>query len=281
MSRIAYVNGIFMPQDHAMVKMEDRGYQFGDGAYEVIYFKDLHLVDSIPHIERLYKSLSAIKIQLDISTQAMILKIKELIRQNKYTEGFVYLQVTRGISPRDHVYPEGLKPVLTMSVKKITYQHHSGVDVFTEPDLRWQRNDVKSIALLGNVLAKNAAAQQKGFEAWLVDKDGYITEASAANAWIVDKNKTVITTPISNQILCGITRQRLLKIMNDNGIKYQERKFTETETREASEAFLTSSTKAVVPVCKINGKKIGTGEPGPIVKQLQNLYLKFVDNPDL
>ncbi len=278
MSKITYVDGIFVPHNHAMVRMEDRGYQFGDGVYEVIYFKKSHLVDMIPHIERLYQSLESIKINLDISIQSMTLKIKELIRHNKYSEGFVYIQVTRGVAPRDHVYKEGLKPVLTMCVMKFTYSHHDGVEVFTEPDIRWQRNDIKSISLLGNVLAKNSAAKQKGFEAWLIDEQGYITEASAANSWIVNQQGTIITTPCSERILKGITRQRLLKIMDDNGIKYEERKFTETEAFEASEAFLTSSTKAVVPVIKINGKKVGKGNVGPVVKKLQDLYLNFVDS---
>lgn len=277
MSKIAYVDGVFVPHDHAMVRMEDRGYQFGDGAYEVVYFKKNHLVDALPHIERLHQSLDLIKIKLDITPQSLIIKIKELIRRNQYFEGFVYLQVTRGVAPRDHVYPGNIKPVLTMSVKKLTYKHHGGVEVFTEPDIRWQCNNIKSISLLGNVLAKNAAAKQKGFEAWLVDEQGYITEASAANSWIVDPHGHVLTTPNSTHILKGITRQRLFKLMDENGINYTERKFTETEVYEASEAFLTSSTKAVVPVTKINGKKVGNGEVGPVVKKLQDLYLKFVD----
>jgi D-alanine transaminase len=277
MSKIAYVDGVFIPQNHALVRMEDRGYQFGDGVYEVIYFKGSHLVDVIPHIERLYKSLESIKIHLGITTQSLILKIRELIRSNKYPEGFVYMQVTRGIATRDHIYPEGLSPVLTMSVKKLTYKHHSAMEVFTEPDIRWYRNDIKSISLLANVMAKNSASRKRGFEAWLIDKEGYITEASAANAWIVEKDK-VITTPSSDRILNGITRERLFKIMEENKIKYETRKFTETEAHEASEAFLTSSTKMVVPVTKINGKKVGNGEVGPMTKKLQDLYLKFINS---
>jgi len=277
LSRVAYVNGAYVPHDQAAVPMEDRGYHFADGAYEVFSY-NIHgvFVDAGPHFERLRASLASLRIPFAFSNQSLLIVMHELMRHNRCREGFLYLQITRGVAARDHTVSHGIDPFLTLFVRPLTFKKHPPLlAVFTEPDLRWKRNDIKSIALLGNIMAKYGAFERGGDEAWLVNADGFITEGSSTNAWIVTQEGVIRTHPATNAILNGIVRQRLLKIAASLGLPVEERAFTLEEALGAREAFLTSSTKGVHPIIRINDQSIGGGVMGSIAQQLQQAYWLF------
>ena len=280
MSRIAYVNGAYVPHDHALVPMEDRGYHFADGAYEVAaYNVNGVFVDAHPHLDRLHASLAALNIPFDLSNQSLLIIMHELMRRNGGGEGFLYIQVTRGVADRDHTLDYDPEPFLTMFVRRHKFKKTPPLfKVFTEPDIRWKRNDIKSIALLGNIMSKYNAARQGGQEAWLVNDKGFVTEGSSTNAWIVDAEGVLRTHPVEPGILNGIVRQRLLQIASDLEIPLKEEPFTVEEALKAQEAFLTSSTKGVYPIVAIDDKSIGAGEMGPVTEKLQKAYWDFQNN---
>jgi D-alanine transaminase len=280
MGRLAYVNGRYVPHQNAMVHIEDRGYQFADGVYEVVPVVDGVLIDEEPHLDRLGYSLAELRIDWPVRRPVLKLILRELMAKNQLTRGIIYFQVTRGVAPRDHKFPAVTKSALVITTKRLNPPSiamiNDGVGVSTQPDIRWTRRDIKSLSLLPNILAKQAAFEAKAFEAWLVEANGTVTEGSSTNAWIV-KGGEVITYPKSHDILGGITRLSLLDLAKSTGIKLVERSFSIEEARAADEAFLTSSSSFVVPVTKIDGKPVGSGKPGPITQKLREIYVANVD----
>ena len=277
MSRVAYVDGQYLPHRFAAVHIEDRGYQFADGVYEVMAVVGGHLVDEGPHLARLARSLVELRIALPLSDPALKIVIREVVRRNRVDDGIVYLQITRGVALRDHAFPKAARPVLTVTSRSRRSADPrvaaAGVAVITLPDLRWRRCDIKSVALLPNVLGKQQAREAGAYEAWLVDDEGHVTEGTSTNAWIVTADGFVITRRADAAILNGISRLAVLDIIHREGYRFVERSFAVAEARAASEAFLTSTTAELLPVVKIDGEPVGGGVPGPITLQLRELYL--------
>lgn len=278
MSRIAYVNGRYVPHRLAEVAMEDRGYQFADGVYEVVVFFNRKMLDEELHLKRLRHSLDALKIKAPMHEDALKLVIRELIARNNYRDGYIYLQITRGVAPRNHPFPN-VRPVLTMSVMRIKQptkeEVQNGVKVITYPDIRWGRCDVKSISLLPNILAKEEAVKHKAREAILVNGEGMVTEASHSNAYIV-KDGILITHAADNHILNGVRRQALMEIAAKHQIRFEERPYSAQELRNADEVFLTSATSNVLPVTCIDDKKVASGRPGPVTEKIAEYYRERV-----
>lgn len=279
MSRYAYVNGRYTAHQEGMVHIEDRGYQFADGVYEVVMIYQDRLVDEEGHLDRLEKSLQEVKIRMPLSRAVIKLLMRELIRRNDIKNGILYIQINRGVAPRDHKFPSLTKPSVIMTTKRLqfsTKNQEIGVKVITLPDLRWKRCDIKSISLLPNILAKQQAAENKAFEAWLIDEQEMVTEGTSSNAWIVTQKNKVITRKASKSILNGITRQTLLKIMREHKVELEERSFSLQEALQAKEAFLTSSSAFIMPVCEINDTVINGGKPGSFTLSFLQEYKKFL-----
>lgn len=277
MSRIAYVNGRYVPHRAAHVHIEDRGYQFADGVYEVMAVAGGRLLDLDGHLNRLERSLRELSIAMPMRRAALVLVLDEVLRRNAVREGIVYLQVTRGVARRDHPFPRGVKPALVVtaraqSLAKSDPAAAKGIDVITTADLRWARRDIKSVSLLPNVLAKQQAKEAGAYEAWMIGDDGLVTEGSSTNAWIVDAEGNLITRKADKAILNGITRQVLAGIAADTQIRVIERPFTVAEALAAREAFITSTTSLVLPVVRIDGKPVGNGRTGPVAARLRELY---------
>ncbi len=280
MSRCAYVNGRYVPHAKARAHVEDRGMQFSDGVYEVIAVVGGELVDATLHFERLDRSLSALEIASPMRRAPLNAVLREVARRNRVSEGIVYLQVNRGVAPRNHAFPRDARPSMVVTARRGQPASNpalvEGVRVITIPDIRWRRRDIKSVSLLANVLAKQAAAQDGAFEAWQVDEDGMVTEGSQSNAWMVDIDGAVVTRPPSHDILTGITRTRLIDLARKDGITVIERAFTPQEAARAREAFLTSTSSFVVPVVQIDESVVANGRPGAVTERLRALYLDFV-----
>ena len=276
--RVAYVNGRYLPHGQAGVHIEDRALQFGDGIYEVLNILDGRPTDEEPHLDRMERSLRELGIAMPMSRPALKLVVREMIARNRMANCFLYLQVTRGAVKRDHVPPaDGPRPTLIMTMRGqdlagLAQRMERGIAVSTQPDIRWGRRDIKTVNLLPNLLAKQAAKKAGAFEAWLIDGDGFVTEGSSTTAWIVDGEGNLITRDLTNAILPGVTRQIMLQAAHDTQMKVVERKFTVAEARGAREAFLSSATGAAVPVVAIDGHKIGDGVPGPLTKRIRDLY---------
>ncbi|MBL8668144.1 MAG: D-amino-acid transaminase [Rhodospirillales bacterium] len=282
MSRIAYVDGRYLPHRHAGVSVEDRGYQFADGVYEVIAVACGRLVDEEPHLDRLDRSLAAVRIPWPMSRAALKLAMREVIRRNRIGGfGAIYLQITRGVAPRNHAFPAGAKPVVVMTARSLPSfdlaAARRGVAVISAPDERWHRPDIKSVSLLPNVLAKQRAVEAGAYEAWLVDDDGRITEGTASNAWIVTADGALVTRCADRSILAGITRGSLLRLATGHGTPLTERPFSLDEAKQAREAFLTSTTSWVKAVVRIDGQTIGDGCAGPLTRRLLDWYASYVD----
>ncbi len=276
MARQAYVNGRYVPQGEASVHIEDRGYQFADGVYEVVPVVQGTLVDEDPHLDRLERSLEELRIAMPMSRAALKLVSHELMRRNGLSNGFLYMQVTRGVAPRDHKFPKAAAPALVMTTRQ-TKPHSAkqlaeGVAVITLPDIRWKRCDIKSVSLLPNVLGKQAAVEAGAFEAWMVGEDGRVTEGTSTNAWIVTGDNKLVTREASNAILNGITRLALLRLAESEGVELEERAFTVEEALQAREAFITSSTNFVMPVTRIDDQPVGNGHPGILTLRLREVY---------
>jgi D-alanine transaminase len=281
MSRIAYVNGRYLPHARACVSVEDRGYQFADGVYEVCEVKAGQLVDEPRHMARLDRSLRELGIARPMSAAALSIVLRETVRRNRVRDGIVYVQITRGVAPRDFHFPSpSPRPSVVVLARPINMTKlddlaNEGVGVVTVPDIRWERVDIKSVALLPNVLAKQAAREQGAREAWLVDTQGRITEGASSNAWIVDRNGTLITHPLGQGILPGITRSVVIDMLRAQGLRFEERAFTVEEACAAREAFITSASQTVLPVVRIDGRPVGNGAPGLITSQLRRDYHRF------
>jgi D-alanine transaminase len=276
--RIAYVNGRYLPFARAGVHVEDRALQLGDGIYEVCNVIGAVMLDEEPHLDRMERSLRELGMAMPMGRPALKLVMREMIARNRIADGFLYMQVTRGAVKRDHIPPaDGPRPTLIMTMRAqdmaaLANRMEKGIAVSTQPDIRWGRCDIKTVQLLPNLLAKQAARKTGAFEAWLVDHDGYVTEGSSTNAWIVDKDGTVITRDLSNAILPGVTRRIVLEALAEAQIKVVERKFTVAEAKSAREAFLTSATGAAVPVVAIDGQTLGNGAPGALTRRIRELY---------
>jgi len=279
--RYAYVNGRYTPHKDAAVHIEDRGYQFADGVYEVVTVKDGKLVDKQAHMDRLDRSLKELEIAWPVSRPVMEMIMGEMIRRNGLRDGLVYMQVTRGVAPRNHAFPTGdVRPALVMTTKKMNFakmtKFTQGVSVITAPDMRWTRRDIKTISLLPNCLNKQKATEAGCYEAWQIDpKDGTITEGTASNAWIINEKGELMTRPATHRILNGITRLTILKIAEQEGVPFVERAFTVEEAKRAQEAFVSSATSFVTPVVKIDGQPIGDGVVGPVCKKLLAGYNEY------
>ena len=277
MPRLAYVNGRYVPHGQAAVHIEDRGYQFADGVYEVVPVYQGILVDEEPHLDRLDRSLSELRIAWPMSRDALRLVLDELIHRNGLTNGLVYLQMTRGTAPRDHKFPASSETALVITTKRQKPISDAvlakGVSVITIPDIRWRRCDIKSISLLPNVLGKQQAVEAGAYEAWQVDDDGYVTEGTSTNAWIVNAEGHLVTRGVEQSILNGITRRALLDLIHEAGIAIEERRFTVVEAKAAREAFLTSSSAFVLPITQIDSNPIGDGKPGELTRRLREHYV--------
>jgi D-alanine transaminase len=279
MSRVAYVNGQYQPHGQATVHVEDRGFQFADGVYEVWAVFDGRLADFDGHMTRLHRSLNELRIDIPMTREALARVLNETVRRNRVREGLVYIQVTRGTARRDHPFPpEGTAPSVVVTARSLPLSKGNasakkGVAVITQPDIRWGRCDIKTVGLLPNVLAKQAAKERGAAEAWMVDEMGLVTEGSSTNAWIVDEDGKLRTRDAQANILRGITRAAVMALIADEGLELEERAFSVDEAKRAREAFYTSASGFVMPATSIDGVRIGDGKPGPIATRLRELYL--------
>lgn len=278
MGRIAYVNGSYVPHNQAAVHIEDRGYQFGDGVYEVCEINAGALIDAPRHLARLKRSLSELQMAMPLAEGTLPIVLREVIRRNRIRDGYVYLQVTRGVARREHCFPAAsVKPSIVVTARAVdpgkgAASAAEGITVISLPDIRWKRPDIKTIGLLPNVLARQAAKEQGAQEAWLIDADGMVTEGAATNAWIINHDNVIITRQIDNGILSGVTRATLLDLIAAEGLRVEQRRFSLTEAMAAREAFVTGATTLVMPVVAIDGTAIGEGRPGPLAQRLRVLF---------
>jgi D-alanine transaminase len=280
MGRIAYVNGAFAPLDDAAVSIQDRGYQLADAVYEMFSVFDGKLADAEGHLARLERSLAELRIDMPMSRAALVMKLKEAIRRNRVREGLCYIQVSRGVAPRDHAFPtNGTRPSVVITCKPLDRAATEakaalGAAVITTPETRWSRCDIKTVGLLPNALAKQAAREAGAVEAWFVDDMGLVTEGSSSNAWIIDQSGTLRTRDTNANILRGITRATLLEVIEEEGLKYEQKPFTPAEARQAKEAFVTGAGTLVLPIVSVDGAPVGDGKPGPVATRLRQLYIQ-------
>ena len=283
MSRITYVNGRYVPHGRAKIAVEDRGYQFADGVYEVCEVRGGRMIDESRHMARLDRSLNELRISRPMSPRALAVVLLETIRRNRVRDGIIYLQVTRGVAKRDFPFPaENTRPSLVVTARSNDLDRFEqvaaeGVSVVTVPDIRWKRVDIKSVALLPNVLAKQTAREQGAREAWLVDAKGRITEGSSSSAWIVSRDGKLITHPLGEDILPGITRSVVIDMIKAQGLPFEERTFTVEEAYQAREAFITSASQVVLPVVRIDGHSVANGAPGLITTALRRDYHRYAE----
>jgi D-alanine transaminase len=281
MSRIAYVNGRYLPQREAAVNIEDRGYQFGDGVYEVVHLYDGRFIDEERHLGRLERSLREIRLTPPMGRAALVRVLHEVARRNRVREGLLYIQVTRGVARRDHPFPATpVPPALVVTIRRIP-RYPSDVtkwtgSAITQPDLRWARCDIKTVNLLPNVLARQAAREKGATEAILIDANGMVTEGAATSFWIVDRDGRLRVRHLDQSILPGCTRGALIALLEEAGVPFEERAFSEAEMREAREAFITSATSFVKPITRIDGRPVGDGEVGPVVRRLFDIFARHV-----
>ncbi len=275
--RIVYVNGAFGPLETASVPVMDRGFLFGDGIYEVTAVIDGRFADNEAHLARLDRSLSEIEIRNPHTAEEWTAIQRELVQRNGLTEGLIYIEVTRGVAERDFTSPDTLAPTVVMftQVKPLRTNGNlaKGASVITLPDLRWARRDIKSVSLLAQVLAKRAAAKAGVAEAWMVE-DGVVTEGASSTAFILTEADEIVTRPLSQAVLPGVTRRTILRLAAERGLRFVERPFSVAEAQGAREAFFTSASTIVMPVVRIDDVTVGDGKPGPVALRLRELYLE-------
>ncbi len=280
MSRFAYVNGRFVRHGEAAVHIEDRGYQLADGVYEVWAVFDGKLADAEGHFARLWRSLDELRIAHPMSEAALTMVLREAVRRNKVREGLCYLQVTRGVARRDHAFPNpAVLPSVVVTARSLDRaaseaKAAQGASVISVQENRWGRCDIKSIGLLPNALAKQAARERGAIEAWFVDDMGLVTEGASSNAWIVDAEGALRTRDTNANILRGVTRYTLLDVIRESGMVINEKPFTIAEAQAAREAFITGAGSLVTPIVQVDGVKLGDGKPGPVAKRLRALYIE-------
>ncbi|NLS06781.1 D-amino-acid transaminase [Rhizobium sp. P32RR-XVIII] len=283
MPRISYVNGRYVPHADAAVHIEDRGYQFADGVYEVCEIRHGYIVDMTRHLDRLNRSLGELRIAWPMSREAMIHVIRETARRNKVRNGLFYMQVTRGVARRDHAFPaEGTKPSLVITAKStdpsvIAKKNANGIKAITVPENRWDRVDIKTVGLLSNAMARQQAKEAGAQEAIYVDTDGFVTEGAATNVWIVDADGTLITRPAEHGILRGITRTTLMDVGAKLGLRIAERNFTVAEMLAAREVFITAATSICFPVVSVDGNTIANGHPGTISQNIREAFFDVAE----
>lgn len=281
MSRIAYVNGRYLPQREAAVNIEDRGYQFADGVYEVVHLHDGRLIDEDRHLGRLERSLRELRLPQPMSRVALRHVLLELARRNRLHDGLLYMQITRGVARRDHAFPANhVPPSVVATIRRIP-PYPANVEAWTaaaitHPDERWARCDIKTVALTPNVLARQAAREQGALEAILIDRNGMVTEGAATSFWLVDRHGVLRTRHLDHGILPGCTRDALIALMAENGIEFAERAFSRDELANAREAFITAATTFVRPIVRIDGRPVGDGAVGPVTRLLFDLFARHV-----
>ena len=284
MSRWAYVNGRFVPHQHAVVHIEDRGYQLADGIYEVWAVMDGKLADAEGHFARLARSLGELRIEPPMGRAALTLVLREAVRRNRVKNGLVYLQVTRGVARRDHAFPDPAPPpAIVITAKSIDRagaeaKAAKGVSVITTPENRWGRCDIKTVGLLPNAMAKQAAREKGAYEAWFVDELGFVTEGASSNAWIVDADGVLRTRDTNANILRGVTRHTLMDLIDREGLKFEQRPFTPAEAKAAKEAFVSGAGSLIMPVVAVDGAPVGNGAVGPVATRLRALYIEEARN---
>lgn len=280
MPRYAYVNGAFARHNEACVHIEDRGYQFADGVYEVVALIDGQIADERGHLDRLERSLNELSIDMPVPRHTLSILMRELVRKNRLRNANIYIQVTRGAAKRDFKFPVNVRPALVMTAWPFKYENNAavvnGATAISTPDIRWKRPDIKSVALLPQVLAKQAAAEKGAYEAWMVDDNGFVTEGSSSNAWIVTKTGKIVTRNATCAILRGVTRTAITNICDELQMAVEERPFTLQEAYDAEEAFNTSAVALVVPIIELDGRKIGSGQPGKVARRLYEEYRAYV-----
>ncbi|KRD48869.1 MULTISPECIES: D-amino-acid transaminase [Sinorhizobium/Ensifer group] len=278
MPRIAYVNGAYVPHADAGIHIEDRGYQFADGVYEVCEIRHGYIVDLNRHLDRLDRSLRELRIDRPMSRAALVHVIREVVRRNRVRNGLFYIQVTRGVARRDHVFPaKETMPTIVVTAKRIDAEAIAkkathGIAAITVPENRWDRVDIKSVGLLPNVLARQKAKEEGAQEAIFVDADGTVKEGAATNVWIVDGDGTLRTRPAEHGILKGITRTTLMDVAGPLGLKVEERAFSVEEMLAAREVFITAATSICFPVISVDGRPIGNGHPGSIAQNIREAF---------
>ena len=282
MPRIAYVNGRYVRHANAAVHVEDRGYQFADGVYEVCEVARGFIMDMTRHLDRLNRSLGELEIAWPMSRKALQTIMGEVIRRNHVVNGMVYLQVTRGVASRDHVFPAAVRSALVVTAKRsdpaaALKRAETGIKVITVPENRWDRVDIKTVGLLPNVLAKQKAKLAGAYEAWFVDPDGTVKEGASTNAWIVTRDGKLVTRPAESGILRGITRTTLFDLAAKLGLEIEERGFTVVEAKAAREAFITAATTVVMPVVAIDGDPVANGHPGSIALSLRSAFFDVAE----
>lgn len=283
MSRIAYVNGRYFPFHQAQVHVEDRGYQFADAVYEVCEVRGGRLIDERRHLERLKRSLGELRIAMPVSPRALGVVLREVVTRNRIDYGLVYLQISRGVARRDPAFPAPDVPSsLVVTARALNRTRNEalaakGIAVVSVPDNRWGRVDIKTVGLLPNVLARQAAIDRGAREAWFVDKGGAVTEGASANAWIVTAGGALVTRHADHAILRGITRGVVLDVVAAQGLRVEERAFSLQEAYAAREAFVTSATQIVMPVVSIDGHTIGDGKPGPVAQALRAKFHRHAE----
>jgi D-alanine transaminase len=283
MSRIAYVNGRYLPFRDAKIHVEDRGYQFADGVYEICEVRGGRLIDERRHIARLQRSLDELRIPMPMSVKALGVILREVVARNRIGYGLVYLQISRGVARRDHAFPSpAVAPSMVVTARPLNLKRNealalTGIAVISMPDNRWGRVDIKTVGLLPNVLARQTAIDQGARDAWFVDKDGVVMEASSANVWIVTAEGALVTRHADHAILRGITRAVVFDAVKGQGLSIEERTFTLQEAFAAREAFITSATQLVLPVVKIDGRTVGDGKPGPVASALRREFYRYAE----
>lgn len=284
MPRIAYVNGRYLPHADASVHIEDRGFQFADGVYEVVTIVDGKPADEEGHLTRLARSLKELSIPWPVKPATLRFIMGEMVRRNRARHALLYIQITRGAAPRDFKFPKNPAPTLVLTCRRTAFQPAStlekGVAVITLPDIRWLRRDIKSTSLLPQVLGKQQAAEAGAFEGWMVDDQGFVTEGCSSNAWIVTEDGTLVTRQPSHEILNGITRLSILDCARDRGIAFEERPFSVAEAYAAREAFISSASTFALPVTRIDGRTIGDGKPGTLSLRLRQAYMDHIGSTD-
>lgn len=283
MPRIAYVNGRYLPHADAAVHIEDRGYQFADGVYEVCEISRGFIVDMTRHLDRLDRSLRALEMAWPMSRRALQVAIHEVIRRNRVRDGLVYLQVTRGVAPRDHAFPGAhVRSSIVITAKRSdpvagAKRAEAGLKIITVPENRWERVDIKTVGLLPNVLARQKAKTEGAHDAWFVDPDGTVKEGASSNVWIVTKDNVLVTRQADTGILRGITRTTVLDVAGKLGLRVEERGFSVDEAKDAKEVFMTSATTVVMPVVSIDGHSVANGHPGSTTLSLREAFFDVAE----
>ncbi|MBA89842.1 MAG: D-amino acid aminotransferase [Phyllobacteriaceae bacterium] len=283
MPRIAYVNGRYVPHREAVVHVEDRGYQFADGVYEVCEVARGYIIDMSRHLDRLARSLRELDMAWPMHRDALEVVIREVVRRNRVSNGLVYLQVTRGVAPRDHVFPNPpVRPSLVITSRRAdpavaAARAERGIAVVTVPENRWERVDIKTTGLLPNVMARQVAKEAGASEAWFVDDDGFVTEGAATNAWIVTGDGILVTRPAEFGILRGVTRTGVFDVASSLGLAIEERPFSVEEAMAAREVFITAATMLVMPVVRIDDRTVANGIPGSIALSLRKAFFDIAE----